>query len=89
MKNVLGELFVLPTTGLRRSNADMGFVDAEVGGLRRAMVLELVDFGLGRVPEACVINRGDVKVLRDATNPSWEALDSLPIGQNHGDLERD
>ena len=44
------------------------------------MVLERVLFGLGRVPESCVVDRGDGEILSDTLDPGRKTVDGGSVG---------
>lgn len=58
-----------------------------LNGVGRVSMLELVGVLGGRVPEPSVINRRNVKILSDAFDPRWEAVDHLAARRRHGNLE--
>ena len=85
-QDVSRELLVRPHASLGGRYANVRLVYAHIIGLGRSRVLELVLLGLGRVPEARLVNGGDVEVLRDALDPGWDTLNALPMGKNQRDL---
>jgi len=44
------------------------------------LVLERVLFGLGRVPESCVVDGGDGEILSDTLDPRRKTVDRGPVG---------
>jgi hypothetical protein len=84
-EDVARELLVRRDSRFRGRYADMGFVDAGALGLRRSLVLE--DVLVRRIPEARIVDGGDVEVLRDAGDPGWEALlPGVVVGRDKRDL---
>jgi hypothetical protein len=81
-QNILGEFFVRSDLGVRRGDTDMRFVDANTLRLRWPLVLENIFLLLGRVPEACIVNRGDIKVLGNACDPSGYAFLTRVVVRN-------
>jgi hypothetical protein len=69
---VLRELFVCSYFRVGGGDTDVGFVDTGTLGLRRALVLP--DVLLGRVPEARIVDGGNVELLGDAGDPDGETL---------------
>ena len=52
----------------------MGFVYADAFWLGRPRVFDSVSFVLGWMPEDSIINRREVEVLSDASDPCWYSL---------------
>lgn len=65
----------------------MSFVDAGGERLLRSFVLENIALGLRGVPEAGVVDGGDVDILGDAFDPGRDAfLSVVVVGCDKGDL---
>jgi hypothetical protein len=71
-EDVLCELLVCGDLALRRGDTDVCLVDTCALGLRWALVLELVL--MGRVPEARIVDGGDIEVLGHSGDPGGDAL---------------
>lgn len=66
----------------------MGLVDTSALWLRGLGVLESVTLILRRVPEARIVDGGDVQVLGNSGDPGRDALLSgVIVGYNKGDLD--
>jgi hypothetical protein len=66
----------------------VGLVDASTLWLRGLGVLEGVTLVLRRVPEARIVDGGDVQVLGDSGDPGRNALLSgVVVGYNERDLD--
>ena len=81
-KDVLRELLVRPHSSFGGGYANVRLIYAHIVSPGRPRVLELVLLGLRRVPEARLVAGGNTEVLRDALDPGWDTLDTLPVGKN-------
>src|SRR5258706_9300281 len=86
-KDVLCKFFVRPYTHLCSGDTDVRLVHFDRFWFRGSRVLPLVVFAGGRVPEACIIDRGHLQILGDALDPCGKALDSLAARGEHGNLD--
>lgn len=85
---VLRKLLVCSDFGFGGGNADMGFVYAGAGGLRRALVLEDVSLLLWRIPKARIVDGRDAQILRDALDPRGDTLLArVVVGDDKGNLQ--
>jgi hypothetical protein len=71
-EDILRKLFVGGYFRVGGGDTDVGFVDAGALGLRRPLVLP--DVLLGRIPEARIVDGGNVELLGDAGDPDRETL---------------
>jgi hypothetical protein len=71
-EDVLCKLFVGSYFRVGRGDTDVGFVDTGTLGLRWPLVLP--DVFLGRIPEARIVDGGNVELLGDAGDPDGETL---------------
>ena len=66
----------------------MCFIDLETFDVSfRMAVLEFVSLGRRRVPEAPIVDRGHVQILRDPSYPGGNPVDGITRGQGHGDFD--